>query len=82
MMEVLCPQENGLTHVCAVPGMSASAALHCHLHCVLGVELYAAWGRGVNAFEFLKMESSQSGPCGKKPKYPGQVFVALLLSFI
>lgn len=23
IMEVLCPQENGLTHVCAVPGVSA-----------------------------------------------------------
>lgn len=31
-----------LTYVCAFPEMSACAALHCHLRCVLGEECYAA----------------------------------------
>lgn len=66
-----CLHEQPFTAICTV--------------CVLGEELYAAWGRGVNAFNFLKMESNQSGPCGKKPKYPGQVvllYCRVLSNFI
>ena len=34
--------------------------------CVLGEELYAGWGRRVNAFDSFKVESNQSDPCGRK----------------